>query len=56
MHRGGDVRTHFKQLVDMCEQLEALGQCIADREFAIILLSSLPPSYNPTYGQIIIAA
>jgi hypothetical protein len=40
----------------MCEQLEALGQCIADREFAIILLSSLPPSYKPTYGQIITAA
>ena len=52
----GNVRTHFNQLVDMREQLAALGQCIADHEFATILLCSLPPSYKPTYGQITTAA
>jgi hypothetical protein len=40
----------------MREQLAAMGQSIGDREFATILLSSLPPSYKPTYERITTAA
>ena len=43
-----DTHAHFTQLVDMQEQLAAMGKNLDDDEFASILLSSLPPSYVAT--------
>ncbi|KIO14997.1 hypothetical protein M404DRAFT_52522, partial [Pisolithus tinctorius Marx 270] len=42
----GDVRTHFDKMCALCEQLAALGQSITDDNFAAIILSSLPASYD----------
>jgi len=43
-----DVRVHFEKLADLKERLAALGRTIGDDEYVSVLLSSLPPSYEPT--------
>jgi hypothetical protein len=41
-----DVRAHFAKLANLREQLAAMGEIIADRQYANILLASLPPCYD----------
>jgi hypothetical protein len=43
-----NVRTHFDQLADLCEQLAMMGKEIDDIDYMDILLASLPPSYETT--------
>ena len=50
----GNVRTHFDNLCNMHEELTALSESIPDRDFAAIILSSLPKSYD-TYLSTITA-
>ena len=50
----GNVRTHFNNLRNMHEELAALRKSIPDRDFAAIILGSLPKSYD-TYLSAIIA-
>ena len=51
-----DAHAHFTWLVDMREQLAAMGKNLDDDKFASILLGSLPPSYAATVGGINAAA
>jgi len=41
-----DVRVHFVKLANIREQLAAMGQSVADQQYANILLASLPPCYE----------
>jgi hypothetical protein len=41
----GDARAHLTNLMNMQEQLAALGKTLDDDEFASTLLGSLPPSF-----------
>ena len=43
----GDVRAHFSKLRTMHEDLSAMGKPPTDADFYMIILASLPPSYNP---------
>ena len=49
-----NICTHFDNLRNMHEELAALRKSIPDRDFAAIILSSLPKSYD-TYLSAIIA-
>lgn len=44
----GDVRTHFSKLASLREQLDAAGGSVSDKEYAYILLNSLPEAYDTT--------
>ena len=50
------VREHFEWLADLREQLVAMGKSVSDAEFALILMGSLPPLYQPTLSGISAAA
>ena len=50
----GNIHTHFNNLHNMCEELAALSESIPDRDFAAIIISSLPKSYD-TYLSAITA-
>ena len=52
----GDAITHIGRLVDMREQLAALGSTLADKEFAGVILGSLPKSYRGVIQSIAAAA
>lgn len=52
----GDARAHMTHLIDIREQLAALGATLTDKEFAGILLGSLPPSYRSVMQAITAAA
>ena len=41
-----NVWTHIEFLADLHEQLAAIGNPISDTDYAMMLLSSLPPSFN----------
>ena len=51
-----DAHAHFTWLVNMREQLTAMGKNLDDNEFTSIVLGSLPPSYVATVGGINAAA
>lgn len=42
----GNIRTHFDTLRNTREELASLGEAIPDRDFAAIILGSLPKSYD----------
>jgi len=48
----GDLRAHFDKLRLLREQLAALGQSISDDDFAAIVISSLPNSYDSNIAAI----
>jgi hypothetical protein len=41
-----DICAHFAKLANLREQLAAMGEIIADRQYANILLASLPLCYD----------
>ncbi len=43
---GGDISAHINSLKDIAIQLAGVGVQIADREFVMVLLGSLPDSYS----------
>ena len=43
----GDLHAHFNKLCSLREQLATLGQFILDDDFAAVIISSLPNSYDP---------
>jgi hypothetical protein len=47
-----DVCAHFTKLDDSCEQLLAMGKILGNNEYALILLGSLPTSYELTTSTI----
>ena len=51
-----NVHTHFTKLDDLREQLSAMRKILGDNEYALILLRSLPTSYEPTTSVINAAA
>ena len=52
----GDAHAHISQLIDMREQLAALGGTLSDNEFAGTILGSLPLSYRPIILSLTAAA
>jgi hypothetical protein len=46
------VRTHFKQMANVREQLAAMGKVISDEDYTDILLTSLPSSYDQSCTSI----
>ena len=42
----GDAIAHIQKLLDLCEQLAALGKNVVNNEFASTLMGSLPSSYR----------
>lgn len=52
----GDTHTHLSHLMDLREQLTALGKTLDDDEFTSTLLSSLPSSYRSVIHSINAAA
>ncbi len=50
------VCKHFEQLTNLCQQLVAMGKTVPDSEYTLILMGSLPPSYQPTLSAISMAA
>jgi hypothetical protein len=52
----GDARAHLTNLMNMREQLAALGKTLDDDEFASTLLGSLPPSFRSVIHSINAAA
>ncbi len=49
------VREHFEWLTDLRQQLAAMGKTVPDSKYALILMGSLPPSYQPTLSAISVA-
>lgn len=47
-----DAIAHIGCLIDMQEQLTALGSTLADKEFTGVILSSLPKSYQDVIQSI----
>lgn len=43
-----DVRTHFSKMASLREQLATAGGSVSDKEYAHILLNSLPEEYDTT--------
>ena len=43
-----NVRTHFDNITNLCEQLAVMGKSIPDDEYASILLGSIPSNYKAT--------
>ena len=41
-----DVRSHFKELLDLREELAGLRKDLSDNEISYILITSLPDSYD----------
>jgi gag-polypeptide of LTR copia-type len=37
-----ELRTHFKKLTEICDQLASMGSAITEAEYAFILLRTLP--------------
>jgi len=44
----GDVRAHFDKMITTCEELASLGHSIDPDDFATMLISSVPASYDST--------
>jgi hypothetical protein len=51
-----NVRTHFNTIANLRKQLAAMGKTIADKEYASILLSSLPSAYDATTSAMLTSA
>ena len=51
-----DVRSHFKKLLDVREELAGLGKDFTDNEISYILITSLPDSYDDLIGNLEIVA
>ena len=41
-----DVHSHFSKLTDLHNRLAVLGRAVSDNEYVMVLIGSLPPSYN----------
>jgi gag-polypeptide of LTR copia-type len=46
------VRLHFEYLADLCEQLEAMGKSVTDKDYTDMLLTLLPASYDGAVSSI----
>lgn len=44
---GGDIEEHLRKLRSYRSELHALGQTLSDADFSMIILTSLPDSWNP---------
>ena len=44
----GDLRAHFDKMITLREELASLGHSISSDDFAAMILSSVPMSYEPT--------
>ncbi|CDO72946.1 hypothetical protein BN946_scf185002.g131 [Trametes cinnabarina] len=44
---GADIEEHLRKLRGYLSELHALGQTVSDADFAFIILTSLPESWNP---------
>jgi len=48
-----NAQTHFDTLCDMNEHLPSMGVTLADHKFSSIIITSLPPIYDPTISSIL---
>jgi len=53
---GGDVKAHFSKMFQLRESLAGMGAVISDTDFYMIILGSLPESYQPLLSSINAAA
>lgn len=51
-----DMYMHFGKLANMCRCLASYSIAISDYEFALILVGSLPSTYDPTLSSILMAS
>lgn len=51
-----DVRSHFKKLLDLREELAVMGKDFSDNEISYILITSLPDSYDDIIANLEIVA
>ena len=51
-----DVHVHFSKMELMHQELASFGQFISDTDYAAILLSSLPSTYNSTISSLCVSA
>ena len=49
-------RVHFDKMVTMREELTSLGHSISSDDFAVMILSSVPMSYEPTLSAMTASA
>ena len=47
-----NVHTHFEELSQLQEQLAVMGKDINNEDYADVLMSSLPPSYDTAHSSI----
>ncbi|KAJ3006159.1 hypothetical protein NUW54_g4037 [Trametes sanguinea] len=45
--KGGDIKEHLHRLRAYRSELQSLGQTLSDSNFSMIILTSLPESWNP---------
>jgi hypothetical protein len=51
-----DVKTHFSEMLWLCESLAGMGAAIEDKDFYAMVMASLPESYRPVLSSINAAA
>ena len=47
-----DIRAHLETLADLHERLSSFGRTIGDAKYILVILGSLPPSYNSTVDSL----
>jgi len=52
----GDVHAHFDKMITLCEELASLGHSIDPDDFAVMLISSIPMSYDSTISAMTTSA
>ena len=50
------VCAHFSKMELMCQELASFGQFVSDTDYAAILLSSLPSTYDSTISSLCVSA
>jgi hypothetical protein len=53
---GGDIKAHLGELLRLRESLASMGASLDDRDFAAIIMGSLPESYRPILSSMNAAA
>ncbi|KIJ16601.1 hypothetical protein PAXINDRAFT_33401, partial [Paxillus involutus ATCC 200175] len=51
-NKKGNVQEHFDKRRTLCEQLASMGQAPTDKSFTVIIIGSLPTSYDPQISAI----
>jgi hypothetical protein len=53
---GGDVKAHFRELNRLCQIIAGMGTIVNDKDYAAIVMGSLPDIYRPIISTLEAAA